>query len=126
MEDSFRYQERRGSVRLKMMFPALYTRFDNQGREFDQKISRSMDLSPGGMRLQSNFSVDRGEVLDITMALEEDLVTFKGKVVYVTPSRDQGQGIECGISIQDIDIKDRITLTRFIDDVKGSEQRWDA
>jgi hypothetical protein len=54
------------------------------------------------------------------------LVTFKGKVVYVTSSRDRDQGIEFGISIQDIEIQDRITLTRFIDDVKDSEQRQDA
>ena len=126
MADTFRYQERRDSMRLEMMFPALYTRFDHEGREFDQKISRSMDLAPGGVRLQSSFLVDCGEVLDITMALGEDLVTFKGKVVYVTSSRDRDQGIEFGISIQDIEIQDRITLTRFIDDVKDSEQRQDA
>jgi hypothetical protein len=124
MEDTFRYQERRGSIRLKMIYPALYTRFDNQGRECDQKISRSMDVSQGGVRLQSSFLVDSGEVLDITMALGENLVTFKGKVVYVAPSEDQG--FELGISIQDIEVQDRVALTRFIDDLTGSGQRWDA
>jgi hypothetical protein len=124
MEDSFRFHDRRGSIRLKMIYPALYTRFDNKGRAYDQKISRSMDVSQGGVRLQSGFQVDFGEVLDITMALEEHLITFKGKVIYVTSSEDQG--FELGISIEDIEKGDKITLTRVIDDFRGSGQRWDA
>lgn len=80
-----------------------------------------MDVSLGGVRLQSSFLVDSGEVLDITMALGENLVTFMGKVVYVTPSKDQG--LELGISIEDIEVQDRAALTRFINDFKGSGQR---
>ncbi len=123
MEDTVGFQDRRGSIRFKMDYPAIYTRFDNQGRECDQKISRSMDVSLGGVRLQSSFLVDSGEVLDITMALGENLVTFKGKVIYVTPSKDQG--LELGISIEDIEVQDRVTLTRFIDDFKRSGQSLD-
>jgi len=124
MEDTSRFHDRRGSIRLKMIYPALYTRFDNQGRAYDQKISRSKDVSQGGVRLQSGFRVDSGEVLDITMALGETLVTFKGKVIYVTPSEDQS--FELGISIEDIKNQDRVALTRFIDDSEGSGRRWDA
>ena len=124
MEDTFTFQDRRASIRLKMIYPAIYTRFDNRGRAFDQKISRSMNVSLGGVRLQSSFLVNSGEVLDITMALGEDLVTFKGKVMYVTSTEDQG--FEFGISIEDIEHQDRIALTHFIDDFKGSGQGWDA
>ncbi len=124
MEDTLGFHERRGSIRVKMIYPAIYNRFDNQGRAYDQKISRSMNVSKGGVRLQSSFLVDSGEVLDITMALGESLVTFKGKVVYITPSEDEG--FELGISISDIENEDKITLTRFIDDLRGSGPRWDA
>jgi hypothetical protein len=48
MEDTFRSRDRRGSIRMQMIYPTLYTRFDNQGRAYDQKISRSMDVSQGG------------------------------------------------------------------------------
>ena len=121
MEDTFRFQERRDSIRLKMDYPAIYIRFDNQGKEYGKKISRSMNVSLGGVRLQSNFPVDPGEVLDITMALGENSVTFKGKVIYVTPS--EGKGFEFGISIEDIENRDRIALTRFIYYFKGYGQR---
>ncbi|NIS59808.1 MAG: hypothetical protein GTO13_03600 [Proteobacteria bacterium] len=124
MEDTFGFQDRRGSKRLKMIYPAIYIRFDNQGRPYDQKISRSMNVSQGGVRLQSSFLVGSGEVLDITMALGENLVNFQGEVVYVRPS--EHEGFELGISIKDIENGDNNTLARFIDDFKGSGPRWDA
>ena len=124
MEDTFRFHDRRDSIRLKMDYPAIYTRFDDQGRECDQKISQSMNVSLGGARLQTSFPVDSGEVLDITMALGENLVTFKGKVVYVTGSEDRG--FEMGISIEDIENGEKIALTRFIYYFKGSGQTRDA
>jgi hypothetical protein len=124
MEDTFRFHDRRDSIRLKMDYPAIYSRFDNRGREYDQKMSRSMNVSLGGMRLQSSFPVDSGEMLDITVALGENLVAFKGKVIHVTGSEDQG--FESGISIEDIEKKDKIALTRFIYYFKGSAQRGDA
>ena len=124
MEDTLRFQNRKDSIRLKLIYPSIYTRFDNKGRAYDQKICRSMNVSLGGVRLQSSFPVDSGEMLDITMALGENLVTFKGKVIYVTPS--ENQGFEFGISIGDIENQDRIALTRFIYYSKGSGQRWDA
>ena len=121
MEDTFRYHDRRDSIRLKMDYPALYTRFDTQGRACDQKISHSMNVSLGGVKLQSSFPVDSGETLDISMALGENLITFKGKVTYVRGSEDQG--FEMGISIEDIADEDRIALRRFIYYFKGSGQQ---
>jgi len=124
MEDTLRFHNRKDSIRLKVVYPAIYTRLDNKGRACDQKVSRSMNVSQGGVRLQSSFPVDYGEVLDVTMALGGDLVAFKGKVVYVTFS--EGQGFEFGISIVDIENQDRAALTRFIYHSKGSGHRWAA
>ena len=83
-----------------------------------------MNVSLGGVRLQSSFTVDSGEVLDISMVLGENLVTFKGKVIYVAGSEDQG--FELGISIEDIADQDKIALTRFIYYFKGSGQGEDT
>ena len=124
MEDTLKPQERRGAIRLRMMYPAVYTRFDNQGRACDQKMSLSTDMSQGGVRLQSSFSVDSGEVLDISMALKEDLVSFKGKVVYVTSS--EKEDYEFGICIEDIGDEDRIALTRFLEGFGGSAKREES
>jgi len=124
MEDRLTFQNRKDSIRLKVIYPAIYTRFDNKGRPCDQKICRSMNVSQRGVRLQSNFPVDSGEVLDITIALGENLIAFKGKVVYVASSEDQG--FEFGISIEDIEDQDRGALFRFIHYSMGAGHRWAA
>jgi hypothetical protein len=105
------FRERRNSVRLRLIYPAIYTRIDNEGRAYDEKPSRSMDLSMGGVRLQSSFPVNPKELLDIAVALADSLVTFKGEVVYVKHSRDRG--FEMGVSIREIKNLDRIALDRF-------------
>ena len=105
-------QDRRNAIRVKMVAPAVYTRFDTKGRASDQKPSNSVNVSSGGVRLKSSFPVESGEMLDISIALAGAPITFKGKVVYVSPSPDEG--FELGISIDAIDNEDRIALTRFV------------
>jgi hypothetical protein len=112
MEQPSRPHDRRNSIRVNLVAPAVYTRFDNKGRACDQKPSKSMNVSSGGVRLKSSFPVESGEMLDISMALGNNSVTFKGKVVYVTPADDQG--FELGICIEEIENQDRIALTRFV------------
>ena len=123
-EDRPTFQNRKDSIRLKVIYPAIFTRFDNQGRPCDQKICRSMNVSQRGVRLQSNFPVDSGELIDITIALGENLVAFKGKVVYVASSEDES--FEFGISIEEINDQDRAALTQFIHYSMESGQRWAA
>jgi len=124
MEDTLRFHNRKDSIRLKVIYPATYTRFDNKGREYDQKSCRSMNVSQRGVRLQSSFPVDSGELLDVTIALGGNLVAFKGKVVYVASS--EGEGFEFGISIEDINDQDRAALTRFIHYSMGAGHRLAA
>lgn len=124
IEDRLTFQNRKDSIRLKVIYPAIYTRFDTKGREYDQKACRSMNVSQRGVRLQSSFPVDSGELLDITIALGGNLVAFKGRVVYVASS--EGDGFEFGISIEDIDDQDRVALTRFIHYSMGARHKWAA
>jgi len=111
MEHKPRIHERRSSIRHNMIYPAIYTRFDNQGRPFDEKPSRSVNISLGGVRLQSSFAVNPKEVLDVALALEDSLVSYKGEVVYVVYSQDKG--FELGISIKEIENGDRMALNRL-------------
>lgn len=62
--------------------------------------------------MQSSLPVDSGEILKITMALGDDSVSFRGKVVYVT--RSEERDFQFGISIKDIAKEDKIALRRFI------------
>jgi hypothetical protein len=112
MKEPFRVRDRRNAMRLDVKCPCAHTRFDDGGNPYDQRPSKSLNLTAEGVGLHSRFSVDVGEMLKITMALGDDLITFRGKVIYVNFS--QGQGFQYGISIKDIDKMDRIALTRYI------------
>lgn len=112
MQDRSRHHDRRKSVRLKATCPCTHARFDDEGKPYDQRPSKSINLSSEGIGLRSRFPVDPGEILKITMALGDDLISFRGKVIYVNPSEDQG--FQFGTSIKDIAKMDKISLTRFI------------
>jgi hypothetical protein len=86
MEEKPRDAERRDSVRIKGVYPAVYTRFDEQGRPFEQKPSRSMDVSEKGLRLQSSFPVHPRELLDIAVALRDRVVSFRASFRWDTSS----------------------------------------
>ncbi len=112
-------QEKRNDFRYEMVYPVIYTRFDDQGREFDQRPSKLMNMSLGGVGLLANSPVDPGEMLDISMALEDvlvayqdRLVSFLGKVIYLIPSQDQT--IRLGISIEKIKDRERCKINDFI------------
>jgi hypothetical protein len=111
MESRLGSQERRSSARLRMIYPAIYTRYDDKGRVCDEKPSRSINVSMGGVRLQSSFPINPREVIDVFVAVADNLVSFKGEVIYVTDS--QGQGFELGISIKEIKNDDRIALDGY-------------
>lgn len=112
MENRSRPHDRRNSVRLGATCPCAHTRFDDEGEPFDQRPSESVNLSFEGVALQSRFPVDPGEVLKVTMALGENLISFRGKVIYVNLAKDTG--FQIGISIRDMQKMDKIALTRFI------------
>jgi hypothetical protein len=123
MDDKLRIQDRRNSARRKLIYPALYTRFDREGRPFDEKPSRSMNVSSGGMRLQSSFPVQPKETLEIAMAMEDRLVNFKGEVVYVI--RAQDQTFELGVSFVHVESRDGLALSRSKGQVRDSGPRDD-
>jgi c-di-GMP-binding flagellar brake protein YcgR len=112
MEGRPRFQDRRSSIRLELVSPVVYTQFDNKGRASAQTPSKSMDISSGGVKLKSGFVVHSGDMLEITMALGPNMVTFRGEVVHVTPAEDGS--FEFGVRIDEIENQDKIALTRFV------------
>jgi hypothetical protein len=53
MENQDRLQDRRNAIRFNLIYPAIYVRFDSEGRPFDEKPSNSVNISLGGVRLGS-------------------------------------------------------------------------
>lgn len=92
--------------------PCTYVQLDHEGAPHDQRPSRTVNLCLEGVGLQSDYPVEPGETVKVTMALGQGLITFRGKVIYVNPS--ETQGFRFGVSIRDMDKMDKIALTRYI------------
>lgn len=118
MKDQPKLLDRRKSIRFNVVYPVVYTRIDDQGRPSDEKPSSSVNVSLEGLRLRSSFRVDPQEILEITLALAESLVTLLGKVVYVTRSEDQG--FEFGISTQRIEYESMTPLVSYLQRILAS------
>lgn len=71
-----------------------------------------MNVGLEEVKLKTCSSIPSGEMLEVSMRLGANPITFRGRVLYVTPSRDPG--FELGISIEEMEDKDRIALTRFV------------
>jgi hypothetical protein len=87
-------------------------RFDSEGRPFDEKPSNSVNISLGGVRLGSRYPIECEEIVEITIAIEENLVTMLGTVVHVARSKDQG--FEFGVSARRIDHENMIPLLKYL------------
>lgn len=109
MKDEFEIPDRRHLDRLRVDYPASYVQTD---RSYVRRTARLTNLSMAGVKLLSNSRVEPGEVLDVTLTLADREVSFKGRAVHVEPAK--GEGFELGISIEDIDDRERATLIRFL------------
>jgi hypothetical protein len=104
-----------------MVSPVLCTQFNQKGMPSESKLSKSIDISSGGVKLKSAFPVPANERLEITMALGPNFITFKGEVVHARPAEDYGYVL--GIAITEIENHDRVVLTRFVIR-KCREKNW--
>ena len=112
MDDQSWAREKRRWVRINTRCACTVARFDEEGNPKDQRPSKTFNLSSEGVGLETNFLVRPGEILKITMALGDQVVSFRGRVAHV--SHSEGQSFQSGISIGDIGKMDRIALARFI------------
>jgi hypothetical protein len=112
MPDKPEASERRTSIRVKVAYPGTVTQFDENGRPYGERPIKSVDVSVGGVKLKSSFPADSGGEVDVTLALGNEVVAFRGRVVHVSPSEDRG--FEMGISIEGIGNEDRAALTKFV------------
>ena len=49
---------------------------------------KTVDLSPEGLRIQAYSPIPANEVLDLTVAIREELFNARGKVIRCEPSAD--------------------------------------
>ncbi len=98
--------------RVKNLSLVQVDRRDEEGSPADLATGRTLDISPGGIRLELHHSLPLRTIVEMSLALDNDLVDVQGKVVYLEEIDDQ----RCAMGIQFIDVTEdaRQALERYV------------
>lgn len=107
-------RERRIHPRLRVTHPALY--FSHIYPR--PRVASTVDLSMGGARIETPYSLIFGEHLDISIAIRPQVIQCRGKVVHVRTSQGDyspmGLRFEAGIRFEGMSEHDRLYLSDYL------------
>jgi hypothetical protein len=91
--------EKRRHVRIDS-FNLSYICVDEKGEVVNQGMGRTLNVSESGILLETYFLIESGQLLELTIALDDKLIDIKGKVVH--HRRGKGRSFEAGIEFADL------------------------
>jgi len=103
--------EKRKYPRINSLFLS-YICIDKQGKTLNEGIGRTLNVSEGGILMETNFHMLPEHNLMITIAVEDNLVNIKGEVIHCL--KNEENKYHTGIEFIDIDESDLDILKKFI------------
>ena len=89
-------REKRASPRIRSLNLASYVPKKDERQEYIISIGRTLDVSEGGAKIETHRKLARGVQLELEIAVEDQIISAKGEVLYST---DLGGGL-FGIGIR--------------------------
>ncbi len=86
--------------RVKNLNLVQIDQHDEEGLQADLATGRTLDISPGGIRLELHHALPLRTLVEMSLALDNNLVDVQGKVVYLEEIDDE----RCAMGIQFIDV----------------------
>ncbi len=104
--------EVRNHPRVKNLNLVQVDRRDEEGSPADLATGRTLDISPGGIRLELHHPLPLRTRVEMSLALDNELVDVQGKVVYLEEIDDE----RCAMGIQFIDVAETAqhALERYV------------
>ena len=76
--------ERRRFIRPEALNLLDYLVVNNQGRQGEYSMGRTLNVSEGGILLESHIPLPQGEQVMITLGLRDELIDVMGRIIYTT------------------------------------------
>jgi len=111
--------EKRIDQRVESSNLLSYICLDENNHEMMQGMGRTLNVSEGGILLETHVLIDPHYIVSLTMALEDDLMDFKGKIAY-SRKRDDGK-FESGIEFIEMDEGKHQFYKKYIHIFRGQE-----
>ena len=105
-------EQKRKHDRIDSLHLLNYICFDENNEEVNQGMGRTLNVSQGGILLETHIPVNKNHIISLSIGIEEDLVDIQGKVIY----NRQGESgkTETGIEFVNIDDASLHVLKRYI------------
>lgn len=110
--DEKRRQPRVGSHNL-----LSYLCLDEENKTVTQGMGRTLNVSEGGILLETYDSIDQKNIISLTIALEDEIIDVKGKITF-QKRREDGK-FEHGIQFIETDEKINRFLKQYVVIFKG-------
>jgi hypothetical protein len=88
-----------------------------EGNPISGRMGRTLNVSEGGILLETHQPLKQGQKIIITIALEEDIVEINGLVVYTKSC--EGDLFCSGIEFAEIDKDGERVVKNYIEALKG-------
>ena len=80
--------EKRASPRIRSLLLASYVPRKDERQEYIISIGRTLDVSEGGAKIETHRQLDKGLQLELEIAVEDQIISAKGEVIYSQELRD--------------------------------------
>ena len=88
--------ERRRYLRPEALNLLDYLVVDAQGRQGEYSMARTLNVSKGGILMETHIPLPKGQQVMITLGLHDQLIDVMGNIVYTAEDSGRFQhGIEC-------------------------------
>ena len=103
--------ERRQYIRPEALNLLDYLVVDDQGRQGDYSMGRTLNVSKGGILMETHIPLPQGQRVMITLGLKDELIDIMGRIVYTT--FNAGRHLN-GIEFFHVSDADQRILDRYI------------
>jgi len=103
--------ERRRYIRPEALNLLDYLVVDQQGRQGEYSMGRTLNVSEGGILMETHIPLPVGQQVMITIGLEDELVDVMGRIVYATFDAGRHQN---GIEFFHVADNDKKVLDRYV------------
>ena len=103
---------KRQHARIDSLNLISYVCIDETDISVMQGMGRTLNVSEGGILLETHIQIDPKHTLSLTIGLEEDLVDIKGEVAHSKPGKDDN--FEAGIQFFETDEEALRVLNKYV------------
>jgi hypothetical protein len=109
MEKNGRKFERYDSLNL-----LSYERLDSENKTFKQGMGRTLNISEGGVLLETHEPLGGGDTLLISIGIKDEVIDVRSNVVYTNP--DNKGMFKSGIEFIEVSLDALVVLRKYIEE----------